>query len=244
MRNALVLLAAGLLVVLAPRPAAGDKAPDPRRADLAPGERLPALVERVRWEHARLQTLEADFRQLKESELLLEPVEARGVFSYEAPDRVRWEYVGAEPISLLIDGDQMTTWYRDLDQAERIDVGRHSQRILEYLGAGSSMARLMEYFDVVLRTPGDGSLPYHLELEPRYARVARRLRRMDVWIHPELFLPSRLRYVEADGDVTEYVFTNMRVNAGLPAGRFELTLPERVKVRELEIDGRPSPAGE
>lgn len=212
--------------------------PDPRRDDLKAEERLNVLVERVRFEHDRLDTLEAQFTQIKQSELLIEPVEARGVFSFAAPDQVRWEYQEPDPISLLIEGDVMTTWYKDIAQAEKIFVGKHSQRVLEYLGASSSMGKLLEYFDVVMRTPNDLSKPFHLELTPRFARVEKRVREMEIWIHPELYLPVRLRYVEGNGDVTEYDFTELKVNAALPDDRFDLTIPDEVDLREVDLNRR------
>lgn len=232
------LLAITALTLVASFLSASQSAPDPRGQDLKADERLPTLVERIRYEHERLETLEASFKQVKQSELLIEPVEANGVFSYSAPDRVRWEYQEPDPISLLILGDEMTTWYKDINQAEKIYVGKHSQRVLEYLGASSSMARLLEYFDVSLRTPKDRTKPFHLELKPRFARVERRVREMEIWVHPELFLPVRLRYVEGNGDVTEYDFGDFQVNSALPDDRFDLEIPEEVDLREIDLNRR------
>lgn len=192
----------------------------------------------MRLEQETLQTLSADFVQSKESTMLLEPEEARGTFQYAAPDRVRWEYSAPNPISMVIEGERMTTWYRDIDQAERVDIGRQSQRILEYLGAGSSLDTLLEYFDVRLRMPEDRALPLQLELTPRFERVAKRLREMSLWIDPELFLPVRLRYVEADGDVTAYEFSNFQLNQEIADDRFELDLPESVDVRTIDLNRR------
>ena len=220
--------------------AGSQNEPHPRHEGLEPSERLAALVNRVRSEQQAVSTLEAGFKQVRESAMLVEPVESRGVFSYAAPDRVRWEYLSPDPISMLIAGDEMTTWYRDIEQAERVQVGRHSQRVLKYLGAGSTMDDLLEYFSVSLTIPKDTSQPYKMVLDPKFDKVAKRLQGMTVWIDPELFLPSRLRYVEADGDVTDMTFEDLRVNGEMPAGRFDLELPTSVEVRHVELDG---PAG-
>lgn len=233
------LLATAVLVgLISPALARTGEIPDPRRDDLKAEDRLSVLVERVRFEHDRLATLEARFTQHKESELLLEPIEAHGVFSFAAPDRVRWEYLEPDPISMLIHGDVMTTWYKDIDQAEKIYVGKQSQRVLEYLGASSSMSQLLEYFDVRLRTPKDDTQPFHLELRPRFVRVERRVREMEIWIHPKLYLPVRLRYVEGNGDLTEYDFSDLKVNSGLPEDRFDLEIPEEVDLREVDLSRR------
>ncbi len=218
--------------------AAADARPDPRQPGLSAGDRLGALLDRMRLEQASVETMEADFTQVKESKFLLAPAESTGVFSYAAPDRVRWEYRSPDAISLVIRGDQMTTWYRDLDKVEQVQVGRQSQRVLEFLGAGSSLDKLVEYFEVSLAISSDPTQPFRLELEPRYQRIAKRLEHMTVWVDSQRFYLARLRFVTPDGDVTDYRFDRVRVNGGLPQDRFELALPSGVVVETVDFDAR------
>lgn len=227
----LVLLAAP---ALAAPPAASPA--DPNAPGLSPSARLEALFNRVKAQQRSMRTLEARFLQHRESAMLVAPEEARGVFSYAAPDQVRWEYLSPNPITLLIQGKQMTTWYRDLGRAEEVKVGRYSNQVMKYLGASGSLDTLLEYFTVSVAFPGHADEPYRLELKPKYDRVARRLRGVTVWIDPRLFLPERLRYVDGDGDVTEYSFEDLKVNAELPADRFKLELPAEVKVKVIDLD--------
>ena len=227
-----------LSLSLAVAAVAQEPLPDPRRADLRPSDRLGALLDRMQLEQAAVETLEADFVQLKESQFLMAPAESAGQFSYAAPDRVRWEHRSPTPISLLITGGEMITWYRDLEKVERMLVGRHSQRILEYLGATGSVEQLRKYFSVRLELETDRSQPYRLELTPRYSRIAKRLQKMIVWVDPELFLLSRLRLVEPDGDLTEYRFNRLRVNGGLPPERFDLDLPTGIVVDTVDFEAR------
>lgn len=234
----LALLLALTLGWAASAPAYAEALPDPRRPGLAPSERLGALLDRMQLEQRTVETLEAEFTQVKQSQFLLAPAESSGLFSYAAPDRVRWEHRTPSPVSLLIRDGEMVTWYHDLEKVERIEVGRHSQRVLEYLGATHSVDELLKYFKVRLELTRDESLPYRLELTPRFGRIAKRLEQMVVWVDPELFLLSRMRLVEPDGDVTEYRFRRMRVNAGLPADRFELDLPRGVVVETLDFEAR------
>ncbi len=236
LRQAALAVSVAAVTLSASAPTAS--VPDPRNQDLTPSERLAALVERVRLEQSKLETLEAEFTQLKVSSMLVEPEVSEGTFSYAAPDRVRWEFETPIPISLLISGEEMTTWYRDIDRAEKVHVGRHSQRILQLLGAGSSVDQLLEHFTVTLKMPGDEERPFLLELAPRYKRVAKRLEGMSLWIDPQRFLLVRLRYLEPGGDVTEYRFHDLRINGGLPEDRFRLELPGHVEVKFVELDHR------
>lgn len=220
--------------------AAGQETLAPRDPEVAPEDRLNLLVERIRVESAKRASMEADFTQLKTSSLLQEPLESMGVFSFQAPDRARWEYLEPDPISLVIRGEEMITWYRDLERAERIGVGRVSQRVLEYLSASSSIGTLLEYFTVFMYTPQNSADPYRLELKPRYKRIEKRLKLLELWIEPVRYLPVRMRYVEADDDVTEYRFDNFRINEEIPLDRFELDLPAGVEVMERQLGGTRS----
>ncbi|HEY7213089.1 MAG TPA: outer membrane lipoprotein carrier protein LolA [Thermoanaerobaculia bacterium] len=237
--RALVLTTA--LLLAAPAFAAKTPTvPDPLAPGLTGPQRLDALVERVRYEQRQLKTLEARFTQQQESSLLAAPEESKGVFSYAAPDRVRWEYLSPSPISIVIRGDEMTTWYRDLKRAETLKVGRYSNQVFKYLGASGSLQTLLQYFTVKLKLPEKKGEPYRLELLPRYQRIAKRLKSMTLWIDDDAFFPTGLKYVEADGDTVEYRFSDLKRNAPIPADRFVLKLPPGVQNRVVEVGGAKS----
>lgn len=238
MKRILPLLLA-LPLVAAPLAAATrqPQAPNPLAPGLTGPQRLEALVERVKLEQRTLKTMEATFVQQQESSLLAAPETSKGIFSYAAPDRIRWEYLSPSPISIVIRGDQMTTWYRDLKKAETLKVGRYSSQVFKYLGASGSLPTLLEYFVVKLRLPEKKGEPYRMELSPKYSRLAKRLKSMTLWIDDARFLPVRLRYVDADGDTTEYHFEDLKVNANLPQDRFVLNLPKGVETRVINTGG-------
>lgn len=210
---------------------------DPRTVPA--GERLTVLVERVKAEQQKLKTLEARFVQVQESSLLAAPEKAAGRFSYTAPDRVRWEYESPKPISVVIRGEEMTTWYHDLKRAELIKIGRYSNQVFKYLGASGNMKTLLEYFDVRLGTSSTKGEPYRLEMTPRFQRIAKRLKTMTLWIDDAAFLPVRLRYVEADGDTIEYRFENLKRNGPIPEDRYVLQLPKGVETRVVDLGREP-----
>jgi len=206
---------------------------DPRTAPA--NQRLQVLVERVKAEQQKLKTLEARFVQLQESSLLAAPEKATGHFSYSAPDRVRWEYESPNAISVVVRGEQMTTWYHDLKRADLIKIGRYSNQVFKYLGASGNMQSLLEYFDAKLATSNTKGEPYRLELTPRFQRIAKRLKSMTLWIDDTTFLPIRLRYVEADGDTMEYRFEALKRNGRIPEDRYVLQLPKGVETRVVDL---------
>lgn len=225
-----------LLVAALFSPAAGAGEPlDPMAAGLTPSERMDVLVERVKEAQAEAKTLRADFVQLKESELLLEPEESTGRFYYQSPDRVRWEYLEPNPIVVVIRGEEMTSYFQDLGRAEIYSIGRYSERVFEYLGATGSLETLKKYFSLTADFPEAAGQPYHLVLSPSYPRIKRRLSGMEIWIDPELFLPSRLKYVEPNGDTTEYRFDDLEPNDELDDDLFEVALPPETEIKTVEL---------
>jgi outer membrane lipoprotein carrier protein len=211
------------------------KLPDPKAPGLDGNARLKALIDRVRAEQKQLKTLEANFTQIQESAMLVAPETSTGSFSYAAPDRVRWEYVSPNPISVGVKGEEMTTWYHDLKRADLLKIGRYSNQVFKYLGASGSMDTLVEYFTVRLSAPPKKGAPYQMEMIPRFSRISKRLKSMTLWIDDESYMPVRLRYVEADGDSTEYKFSDMKKNRAIAEDRFVLKIPKGVETRVIDL---------
>ncbi|MCP4659187.1 MAG: outer membrane lipoprotein carrier protein LolA [bacterium] len=236
MANRLHLPALAILVLLVPLAlAAQDPPPDPNAEGLTTSERFAALIERIKYEQGKLRTLEARFVQRKESLLLIEPEESQGNFSYRTPDQARWEFTSPNDILVVIRENEMLTWYRDLGRAERVHVGRRADRIMQFLGASNSLETLQRYFTVQVTFPRDLTRPYHLELDPRFDRVARRLKSMTIELDRTRYVPVYLRYVEPDGDTTEFRFEDYRINIDLPEDHFEAELPDDVEVRTVDL---------
>jgi outer membrane lipoprotein-sorting protein len=212
-----------------------DELPDPRREGLTTSQKLEQLLARVALEQGKMESMQASFVQYKESVLLLEPQVSRGEFLFVKPDKVLWEYTEPEPIRVVIHGEEMLTWYRDLGRAERVMVGSYSDRILEYMGASNSLELLRKYFDLRVLFPSEPEAPYRVELLPRFERVAKRIAGMSLEIDPERFLPTTMRYEEADGDLTEYRFEDLVINGTVPEDGFDLGLPEGVEVHTVEL---------
>lgn len=241
------LLVRTLAVICLAVPAAAggveEKAPDPEAPGLTTAMRSEALLDRIRFEQKRLRSLEAEFVQFRVSEFLAAPEESKGSFAYSAPDLVRWDYLSPKPVSMVIREDEMLTWYKDLGKAEKVKVGRASSQVFRYLNASGSLDTLMKYFAVTFAFPSAAEAgtaaaaePYRLDLSPRFARIRKRLAAMSLWIDRKLFLPVRVRYVEANGDTTEYRFDHLRRNGEVPLSRFELALPKEVEIKVVDLD--------
>ena len=195
---------------------------------------LEEVIKKVQEQQRGTNTLQADFRQEKELALLSKPEVSTGTFVYSKPNNVLWSYDAPKRVQMLITNGKLTTFYPELNKAETLDVKRFEDRIFKYMGATGAIDELARYFDFTFTNkPSDPA--YVLDLKPKTGAVAKRVQRIKLWIDKKTYLTSKIEYVEGDGDVTRYEFTNIKVNQPVPQGRFVLNLPPNVKVETMKL---------
>jgi len=195
---------------------------------------LEEVIKKVQEQQRNTTTLQADFRQEKELALLSKPEVSTGTFVYSKPNNVLWTYDAPKRVQMLITNGKLTTFYPELNKAETLDVKRFEDRIFKYMGATGAIDELARYFDFTFTNkPSDAT--YVLDLKPKTGAVAKRVQRIKLWIDKKSYLTSKIEYVEGDGDITRYEFTNIKVNQPLPQGRFVLNLPANVKVETMKL---------
>jgi outer membrane lipoprotein carrier protein len=195
---------------------------------------LDQVIKHVQEQQKKTNSLQANFRQEKELALLAKPEVSTGAFVYSKPNNVLWSYDTPKRVQMVIAGGVLTTYYPELNKAERVDVKRFEDRIFKYMGASGAIDELARYFDFTF-TDSKTKPVYVLDLTPKNRAVAKRVRHIKLWIDKTNYLTSKIEYVEGDGDITRYEFTNIRINEPVPASKFALHLPGTVKVEQMNL---------
>lgn len=195
---------------------------------------LATVIKKIQEQQHRTATLQADFRQEKELALMSKPEVSTGTFLYSRPNNVLWTYTSPKRVQMVIADGFLTTYYPDLRKAEKVDVKRFEDRIFKYMGTAGAIDELARYFDFTF-TDAKSKPVYVLDLTPKNRAVSKRVRRIKLWIDKTTYLTTKIEYVEGDGDITRYEFTNIRINEPVPQSRFALTLPSNVKVEQMKI---------
>lgn len=208
------------------------RADSPDIAELSGGAKLDALIAEVSQRQKSLGSLRARFVQVKESELLAEPVEATGTLSFAAPDRVRWDYAAPQPMVIVVADGLLTTYHPELARAEVVKVSRGQRRLVGIIAGSQSLEDIRSRFRISLADRADE--PYHLTLEPATMAVKRRLDEIRIDIDRELLLPVTVEYLEADGDRTRYDFSAMELNPSVDEAVFRLELGDEVVVETVD----------
>jgi outer membrane lipoprotein-sorting protein len=218
---ALVVCAAALAVPLS---AAHSAKPDS----------LDDVIQKVQLAQKNTNTLQADFRQEKTLALLAKPEVSTGRFVYLKPNNVLWTYDAPKRVTLLIADGMLTTYYPDLNRAERIEVKRYQDQIFKYLGASGTIDELGAWFNFTFTNTADK--PYYvLDLDPKTKGVAKRVRHLRVYIDRKTYLTTQLEYTEGDGDKTRYEFLNVKTNAPVEQSRFSIAIPSNVRVEQMKL---------
>lgn len=203
-------------------------------ANAAGAVTLADVIKHVQEQQKHTTTLQADFRQEKELALLAKPEVSTGKFVYSRPANVLWTYESPKRVQMVIAGGVLTTYYADLAKAERVDVKRFEDRIFKYMGASGAIDELARYFDFTF-TDSKSKPVYVLDLTPKNRAVAKRVQRIKLWIDKTTYLTSKIEYVEGDGDITRYEFTNVRINEPVPTSKFALALPSSTKIEQMKM---------
>lgn len=195
---------------------------------------LETVIRKIQEQQKKTSTLQADFRQEKELALMAKPEVSTGTFLYSKPTNVLWTYDAPKRVQMVIADGFLTTYYPDLRKAEKVDVKRFEDRIFKYMGATGAIDELARYFDFTF-TDAKSKPVYVLDLTPKNRAVSKRVQRIKLWIDKTTFLTSKIEYIEGDGDITRYEFTNVRINEPVPHSRFAISLPSNVKVEQMKL---------
>lgn len=175
-----------------------------------PTEQLSHLLERNR-------NVEGEFRQVTYNERGDEVQNSEGVFLLAAPNRFVWDTITPFPQRIISDGEWVTIWDVDLEQATRKpfagSVGNTPAALL-----GNSAENALSHYKV--STVG----PDSFKLEPKEQE--------DLFDTLTLSFDqshiSTMSIKDVLGQITEIKFSNIEAHDGVSDQNFSIDLPETV----------------
>ncbi|MGA7537648.1 MAG: LolA-related protein [Steroidobacteraceae bacterium] len=143
-------------------------------------------------QHGQVRYVEEDYFKI-----LDEPVRSSGVLVYDAPDHLEKKTLAPKVESLILDGERLTV--RRGDRAYRLDLSAYPQLAPFIDSIRDTLAGNEPALERVFKVTFTGALAqWKLELVPRDAKVARKVRRVRI-----LGAGAEIRSVEifqSDGD--------------------------------------------
>lgn len=192
---------------------------------------------------ADIREVSARFTRAQHTRLMRKPMVSKGRFFW-TQDAMRWTTVEPEPSELLVKGRTVELYYPSLKLLERYRLRERDMFWTALPGLTTSVKQVREDYDIRLEEPPaeaakqdgaknpPGSGEFVLKLVPKRERMAKYIRSIRVWTSESRYLPSRVEYVEREGDVVTLTFDEVRANAGLKPEVFRLDLPDDVEIVE------------
>lgn len=195
----------------------------------APAADLKALIASVERRYNSARTMEAGFEQayLAQGRRRVE----RGTLSLRKPGRMRWEYTNPAGKLFIADGKFVWMYSPATGKAERakLKASDDERAPLAFLLGKLDFSRLFRDFELI--ESGGATV---IRALPKSDRVPYTSVEFGVSGQGEI---QRLKVVNGDGSVTEYAFSNQRMNGAVDDAKFRFLPPAGVAVEEISEGG-------
>lgn len=180
------------------------------------GNQRVTLVQSITKVHQQMKALSANFTQEKSSELFTEKVVQKGKLCYEAPSKLRWEYMSPKEMTLLVNDGKTSI---------KSAKGGASNKMLNELGNmiistfNGSNLNDNKNFDIQF-FKNEETKAYIAELKPLNKKLQANYSSIRVIMNGKNYLAEKVILNESNGDVTTIIFSSMRTNVTFPEGTF------------------------
>lgn len=229
--NWLALVVTTVMGLLQPG-ASPAPAPPPAAPPAPEAAEFEKQLESVDAAIAKIADLRADFEQTRRTPLLKKPLTSSGVIRCKG-ELVRWDTTKPRESSLLISKSRIRVYYPGDKLVEEYPVDESLRDV-----AGAPLPRLTVLkarFEIAALSPkdlgetGDKNLLAVL-LTPRSKELRRHVATVKVLIDLTINAATKVVMTDADGEVTEVSFRNVKINTGLTTEEVDPPLPEGVRV--------------
>lgn len=194
-------------------------------------EQQTSFLEKFDQVQEKTNTLISNFTERKELTLLNKPAISHGVFYYQRPNQILWEYQRPEVKKFLLTGNTLLSYYPKEKKAEQISIKRFRKHVFKFFCIGQLSKDLKDYYKIEV---SDNHNPKNvlMTLWPKKRKLKKRIDHLKLWIDRDQYQLTKLQYVEVDSDKTTITFDKLQINAEVPSSAFEIDLPADVEIRK------------
>src|SRR3990172_5391821 len=189
------------------------------------------LHERAREVERTLVTLRADFVETTESDLLAEPITARGTMVASRPLRVLLRYDEPERKILLIDGNERRMVWLERREEEKMPLGEIQNAVDKYFYRVSEK-ELGRHFEI--QVSSDPALPgtHQIDMIAKGKQVKKGLERLQIWLEESTLFMVKMRMIYPAGVGSKTIeLSNLRANVPIEDEEFQIPLPPDPQTR-------------
>jgi outer membrane lipoprotein carrier protein len=161
------------------------------------------------------------------------PVQREGVINYQKPGKLRWEFEGSQPETIVSDGKTIYDYDPALNQVVETPLARASrdQAAASFLLGAGDVKR--DFKAEAISSPNSNQL-IHLSMTPKHGG-----QQIEAGIDQKTYNIVSLSIGDAMGNRTYLSFSNIELNPPLPASLFVFTPPHGADIVGAEEPNRP-----
>lgn len=164
------------------------------------------------------KSIDSDFIQFKHLDILENDIKSKGHFSFQAEDKVRWEY--SEPYKYLIIMNKGIMWINDGNKTQKYDTESNKMfKEINDLMLGMLQGQILENknFDVIFY---ENSKQVLAKLSPKTTEMKDFLSNMHLYFDKKDYSVVKIKMLEHSGDYTLIEFFNKKINVEIPKSMF------------------------
>jgi outer membrane lipoprotein-sorting protein len=146
------------------------------------------------------------------------------------------DFTGPDAKVILFRKGNAEIYYPKINQIQEYDLARHQNLLQQFLllGFGTETSQLETSYSLhyLGEKKLDDQTTYLLELTPLSKDVAAQLKKVDLWISNQNWMPVQQQFFEASGDYLIARYSNMKINRRISPTSFKIKAPgaERIKM--------------
>lgn len=164
------------------------------------------------------KTIDSNFKQYKHLDILKDDILSTGHFSFQANDKVRWEYTLPYKYIIIMNGSSM--WINDGNKTKKYDT--NSNKIFKEINdlmIGMLQGKILKSNDFKLEF-FESKNEVLAKLTPKSGNMKEFLSTMNLYFDKKDYNISKIIMDETSGDYTKIIFTNRKINKELPNSIF------------------------
>ncbi len=195
---------------------------------------LEEFLGRVNQKLATIETLSASFKQVRETDVAGQKMEAEGKLFLDKPRKMLLDYERPERQKFLVNRSEVTVYVPSLNQAQKYSLSGRLETD-ELFVFWEPLSKLQEHFSMT-QVRQKGTRLKYVELLPKDKTTWEGLKRITLGIDPDLLLPTFIDVEETGGDRVKMTLSNVKTNPKLDSSVFELRLPAGVEVIDFSSE--------
>lgn len=170
-----------------------------------------AWLQKIADHTQEISSLQADFKQEKVLSFLENAIVSEGMFSFQQPEQIRWEYQKPYAYVMIMNNGLLTV----KDEGDEYSTDLSSNKMFETLNgliAGSIQGKLLEQEDEFQKSYFQDELNIIIRLIPGSKSLSAYLKQIEIYFDKKDLNVNQLIMMEAGGDYTTIEFFNRLIN--------------------------------